>query len=190
MHPEHEAAAHRHRRMPPLDLNPLGSDGLEARPGLAVDPTPASSPCVTDFPALTLQRPFDRLLGELGGFHQRPPTLGACLPTRLAAQPVAVLVLTSPRAMGQVVGPARAPPGAAPMGAWACALVVTRWRERWIKPGSGLPMGIGTDSANFPAVISPRTTRTCRDKYNACPIHSVGACRSSLQHQPAGGGIY
>jgi hypothetical protein len=132
-------------------LGSLGSDMLEAMHGLDVDPTAVSGPGVTDAPALTLQQPLDDLLGQLGAFHQCPPTRGEFLPTRLAAQPLDVLVLAGPRAMGDVACPLRAPTGTAQIGTRECAIVVTLWRERWIRHGIGLPMGIGTDSATFPS---------------------------------------
>lgn len=179
MHPQHEAAARCDHRMQPVDvwtppfgvhlvqldrldpqvtrdllvvrLGSLGSDMLEAMHGLDVDPTAVSGPGVTDAPALTLQQPLDDLLGQLGAFHQCPPTRGEFLPTRLAAQPLDVLVLAGPRAMGDVACPLRAPTGTAQIGTRECAIVVTLWRERWIRHGIGLPMGIGTDSATFPS---------------------------------------
>ena len=80
-----------------------------------------------------------------------PPTRGALWPTRLAAPPLEGLVLAGPRAVGDVACPLRAPTGAAPMGTRACARGMTRWRERGIRHGIGLPMGIGTDAANFPS---------------------------------------
>jgi hypothetical protein len=132
-------------------LSPLGGDVLEAVHGLDVDPTEVSGPCVTDAPALTLQQPLPGLRGPLGAFHPRPPTRGELLPTRLAAPPLEVLVLAGPRAVGDGAGPLRAPTGAAQIGTRACALVLTLWRERGIRHGIGLPMGIGTDAANFPS---------------------------------------
>ena len=122
-------------------LSPVGRDGLEALHGLDVDPTDVSGPCVTDAPALTLQQPLDSLLGELGGFHQRPPTRGEFLPTRLAAQPLDVLVLTGPRAVRDGACPPWAPTGAAHIGTREVAIGLTLWREGWITHGHRPPYG-------------------------------------------------
>jgi hypothetical protein len=135
-------------------VSPWGGDVREAGHGRAVNPTAVRGPGVPDAAALTRQPPLPGPLGPLGACHPRPPTRGALWPTRLAAPPLEGLVLAGPRAVGEVACPLRAPTGGAPMGTRAWARGMTRWRERGIRHGIGLPMGIGTDSANFPSAFN------------------------------------
>jgi hypothetical protein len=80
---------------------------------------------------------------------------------------------------------------------------MTLWRERWIRHGIGLPMGIGTDSANFPsdfnfpvviflqdypisdstALWAPRRPASTAESAQDSPTHYAGGdtvCRRGL----------
>jgi hypothetical protein len=93
---------------------------------------------------------------------------GALGRTLSAAAGAAVegLVLAGPHAVSEVACPLRAPTGAAPMGTRAWARGMPRWRARWIRHGLGLPMGIGTDAANFPSAFNVPVVMFLQDYLN------------------------
>src|SRR4029434_1293886 len=115
------------------------------------DPHDVARPGITDPPPLTLQPPRDGRLRQRGGFHQCPPPRGELLPTLPATQPLDLLVLTGPRAGDDVARPSLAPSGTARIGTGEWALVMIRWRQRWLMHRIVLPLLRESDSANFPS---------------------------------------